>query len=153
MENKCYEVYPVKVKKLYEDSQIPTYGTSGAAGLDLYSHDDTLILPWERKLIDTGIAIDLSAGTENLLAFITPRSGLALKNGITVLNSPGLLDSDYRGSLGIILFNSSTETFKVEKGMRIAQMVILSYKPVNFELVEDLSSTDRNGGFGSTGVK
>src|SRR5699024_5922988 len=107
--------------------------------------------PMERKLIPTGLSMELPAGYE---AQIRPRSGLALKNGITLLNAPGTIDADYRGDIGIILVNLSTDNFIVQPGDRIAQMVIAKYEQIQWEQVEDLSETERGaGGFGSTGKK
>ena len=109
------------------------------------------IEPFGRKLIHTGIHIELQQGYE---AQIRPRSGLALKKGITVLNSPGTIDSDYRGEIGVILYNSSNETSVIEPGERIAQMVIAKYKQVELVDVNSLNETDRgDGGFGHTGTK
>lgn len=140
----------LKIRKINPDAKVPFYAHKGDAGLDLFSVDNTTINPMERKLIHTGIQIQLPSNTE---AQIRPRSGLALKNGITVLNTPGTIDEGYRGEIGIILINLSNEIFIVEKNMKIAQMVI---KPViipEIEEVSELNETIRGeGGFGSTGV-
>ena len=136
-----------------KDLNLPHYATKHSAGMDLMAaiDQDIVIKKGEIKLIPTGIAIALPDGYE---AQIRPRSGLALKNGLTVLNTPGTIDTDYRGEISIILINLGKEDFTVSKGMRIAQMIIASYVQGNFNLVDDLSSTDRGeGGFGSTGVK
>ena len=136
-----------------KDLNLPSYATSHSAGMDLMAaiDQDIIIKKGERKLVPTGIAIVLPDGYE---AQIRPRSGLALKNGVTVLNTPGTIDADYRGEIGIILINLGEEDFVISRGMRIAQMIIASYAQAEFTLVEDLSSTVRGeGGFGSTGVK
>ena len=136
-----------------KDLSLPGYATTHSAGMDLMAaiDQDIVIKKGERKLIPTGIAIALPDGYE---AQIRPRSGLALKNGVTVLNTPGTIDADYRGEIGIILINLGDEDFTVSRGMRVAQMIIASYVQGKFTLVEDLSSTARGeGGFGSTGVK
>jgi len=144
----------VKIKKLenFKDLDLPKYETPNSAGMDLRSANDKpiTIKPLERALIKTGLAIALPSGYE---AQIRPRSGLALKKGITVLNTPGTVDADYRGEIGIILINLSNEDFVVERGMRIAQMIVAPCVQVELEVVEDLSETERGkGGFGSTGV-
>jgi dUTP pyrophosphatase len=136
-----------------KELNLPSYATSHSAGMDLMAaiEQDIILKKFERKLIPTGIAIALPDGYE---AQIRPRSGLALKNGVTVLNTPGTIDADYRGEIGIILINLGEEDFTVAKGMRIAQMIIANYTQAHFTLVEDLSTTARGeGGFGSTGVK
>lgn len=133
------------------DLPLPSYATSHSAGLDLMAaiDEDVVLTKGERKLIPTGIAIALPEGYE---AQIRPRSGLALKNGITVLNTPGTIDADYRGEIGVILINLGSEDFTITRGMRIAQMIISQFSHVGFTLVEDLSETKRGvGGFGSTG--
>ena len=136
-----------------KDLSLPAYATSHSAGMDLMAAIDQEITlkKGERKLIPTGIAIALPDGYE---AQIRPRSGLALKNGLTVLNTPGTIDADYRGEICVVLINLGEEDFIITRGMRIAQMIIASYVQAKFALVEDLSSTIRGeGGFGSTGVK
>jgi dUTP pyrophosphatase len=144
----------ILIKKLanFKDLSLPKYETSGSAGMDLTAaiDEDIILKPSEIKLIKTGIAIALEKGYE---AQIRPRSGLAAKNGITVLNSPGTIDSDYRGEVCIILINHSQTDFTITRGMRIAQMVIAKYQQAELELVEDLDETSRGEkGFGSTGV-
>lgn len=134
---------------------LPHYATPQAAGMDLVAalpQGEALVLkPMERVLVPTGLRIALPAGYE---AQIRPRSGLALKNGITVINSPGTIDADYRGEIKIILGNMSNEDFTIERGMRIAQMVIARYSLAQWEEVAELEDTERGtGGFGSTGVK
>ena len=144
----------LKIKKL-ENSQglaLPKYETAGSAGMDLIAsiEEDVIIKSGEIKLIKTGIAIALEKGFE---AQIRPRSGLALKNGITVLNTPGTIDSDYRGEICVILINHSKLDFVVSRGMRIAQMIIAKYEQAEIFEVENLDETIRGkSGFGSTGV-
>ncbi len=144
----------LKIKKL-ENSQglaLPKYETNGSAGMDLIASidEDIIIKSGEIKLIKTGIAIALEKGFE---AQIRPRSGLALKNGITVLNTPGTIDSDYRGEICVILINHSKLDFVVSRGMRIAQMIIAKYAQAEIIEVENLDETIRgSSGFGSTGV-
>lgn len=130
---------------------LPRYETIGAAGLDLRANltFDIILLPLERALIPTGLFIELPLGYE---AQVRPRSGLALKKGITVLNSPGTIDADYRGEIGVILVNLSNEAFTVSNGERIAQLVIARHEQAQWIEVEVLSETNRGaGGFGSTG--
>ena len=132
---------------------LPHYATPASAGMDLRANLDTPISlnPLERKLIPTGIYIELPVGLE---AQIRPRSGLALKKGISVLNSPGTIDADYRGEIGVILVNLSQEKFTIEDGERIAQMVIARHEQIEWEETDELSSTSRGkGGFGSTGTQ
>lgn len=135
-----------------EGLDLPAYATEHAAGMDLCAavNKDVSILPGERKLIPTGLAIALPEGYE---AQIRPRSGLALKNGLSVLNSPGTIDADYRGEVQIILANLGGEPFTITRGMRIAQMIVAPYTRANWNLVTSLDETARGtGGFGSTGV-
>jgi dUTP pyrophosphatase len=140
----------LKIKKLNETAIIPHYAHPTDAGLDLFSTLEATISPNTTKLIPTGIAIELPTGTE---AQIRPRSGLALKHQITVLNSPGTIDEGYRGEIGVILINHGKSDFKVTPGMKIAQMVISPVLYVKVEEVEELNSSDRlTGGFGSTGT-
>lgn len=132
---------------------LPEYKTKHSAGLDLRANIDTEIVlkPLERKLIQTGLYIELPEGYE---AQIRPRSGLALKSGIGVLNSPGTIDADYRGEIGIILVNLSNENFVVKDGERICQMVIAKHETVALNEVDILNETTRGaGGFGHTGTK
>lgn len=144
----------LKIKKLenLKELPLPKYETLGSAGMDLRAaiQEPITLKQGEVQLIKTGFAIALEPGFE---AQVRPRSGLALKNGVTVLNSPGTIDSDYRGEVCVILTNISKNEFVVERGMRIAQMVIARYEQAQIEEVEDLTKTDRGtGGFGSTGV-
>ena len=140
----------VKINILSSDeSLIPTYETDGASGADLRSAEDGVIAPGEIKLVKTGIKIELPIGYE---AQIRPRSGLALKHGISLVNSPGTIDSDYRGEIGIIMTNLGKVPFEYKKGDRIAQMVIASYTRADFQVVKELSDTVRGqSGFGHTG--
>ena len=133
---------------------LPKYETEGAAGLDLFAatKKDTKIIipPRKAEMIPTGIAISVPSGYE---AQIRPRSGLAAKNGITVLNSPGTIDSDYRGEILVMLINHSNKDFEILRGMRIAQMVISKIEQFNLISVDELDTTDRGkDGFGSTGI-
>ncbi|MBU3216435.1 dUTP diphosphatase [Clostridium estertheticum] len=139
----------LKVKKINEVAILPQYAHEGDAGLDLFSVEEKIIMPGETVLVHTGIQIELPKDTE---AQIRPRSGLALKNSITVLNTPGTIDEGYRGEIGIILINHSKINFRVEKNMKIAQMVIKPVLKVSIVEVDELNSTERGkGGFGSTG--
>lgn len=139
----------IKIIKLNEAAQVPCYSHADDAGLDLFAIATQQILPGASALIPTGIAIELPQGTE---AQVRPRSGLALKHSITVLNSPGTIDAGYRGEIGVILINHSQEVFQVVEGMKIAQMVIAPILRVEIEEVSELSATQRGeGGFGSTG--
>ena len=129
---------------------LPKYQTALSAGMDLYANLDAPVTlkPLERKLIATGLLMELPQGFE---AQVRPRSGLAIKNGITVLNTPGTIDADYRGEIGVILVNLSAESFTVNDGDRIAQMVIAKHETAIWDEVDELSETDRGaGGFGST---
>ena len=132
---------------------LPSYETLASAGMDLRAsvQEPISLKPLERALVKTGLFIELPLGYE---AQVRPRSGLALKKGITVLNSPGTVDADYRGEIGVILVNLSSETFVVENGERIAQLVIAKHERAEWNEVAALSETERGaGGFGSTGVK
>ena len=133
--------------------ELPEYATSQSAGLDLRANleESFTLKPLERKLVPTGLQIALPDGYE---AQVRPRSGLAYKNGVTVLNAPGTIDADYRGDIGVILINMSNEDFVVEDGERIAQLIIAKYDQAEWIPVSELSETNRGeGGFGSTGVK
>ena len=132
---------------------LPSYETFASAGMDLRAElkESISLKPLERVLVKTGLFIELPIGYE---AQVRPRSGLALKKGITVLNSPGTVDADYRGEIGVILVNLSSETFVIENGERIAQLVIAKHERAEWSQVDALSETERGaGGFGSTGVK
>lgn len=133
--------------------QLPAYATSQSAGMDLRANLDAPITlhPMERRLIPTGLHIALPEGYE---AQVRPRSGLALKHGLTVLNTPGTIDADYRGEIGVVLINLSQENFVINDGERIAQMVIARHEQGDFVVVEELDETERGeGGYGHTGVK
>lgn len=141
----------MKIKIINRSKHVlPKYQTALSAGMDLYANieESVTLKPLERKLISTGLLIELPQGFE---AQIRPRSGLAIKNGITVLNSPGTIDADYRGEIGVILVNLSAEAFTINNGDRIAQMVIAKHETAVWDEVAELSETDRGaGGFGST---
>ena len=133
--------------------QLPVYATPQSAGMDLRANIDEPITlrPMERRLIPTGLHIALPEGYE---AQIRPRSGLALKHGLTVLNSPGTIDADYRGEIGVLLINLSLQDFVINDGERIAQMIIARHEQADFVVVEELDQTERGeGGYGHTGVK
>lgn len=142
------------IVKIVNKGQLPKYATGGSAGMDLVSNNNESITihPFERKLIPTGIYIELPKGYE---AQIRPRSGMALKKGLTVLNAPGTIDSDYRGEVGVILINLSPVDFRViEPGTKVAQMVIAEYEKADFIEVDSLDETIRgNGGYGHTDEK
>ena len=144
----------MKVKVVNKSKhKLPHYSTIASAGMDLRANiDESISLkPLERTIIKTGIFIELPLGFE---AQVRPRSGLAFKNGITVLNSPGTIDADYRGEIGVILVNLSAEEFMIQDGERIAQMVIAKHEQAQWIEVEALENSERGaGGFGSTGVK
>ena len=144
----------VLIKKLNNNSfELPKYQTEGSVGMDLsaFIENDVLIKPNERELIPTGIAVSLP---QNIEGQVRPRSGLSLKYGITVLNSPGTIDSDYRGEIKVILINHGDDPFIIEHEMRIAQMVVAKYQRIQFKLVKELASSERGSrGFGSTGTK
>lgn len=133
------------------NNQLPAYETSSSAGMDLraFIDSDIVLKPFERKLIPTGLYIELPDGYE---AQIRPRSGLAIKNGITVLNSPGTIDADYRGEIKVILINLGSDDFTIKSGERICQMVIARHEKAEFVEVSEISETERGaGGFGHTG--
>ena len=144
----------MKIKVVNQSKhELPQYATELSAGLDLRANIDSPIelKPFERHLIPTGLFIELHKGYE---AQIRPRSGLAFKNGITVLNSPGTIDADYRGELKVLLINLSNSPFMINDGERIAQMVIAKHEQINWEEVTSMNETDRgSGGFGHTGSK
>jgi dUTP pyrophosphatase len=154
MSNSGLETVKVAITRLPhgEGLTLPAYATAQAAGVDLEAAVEAPVTlkPGARHLVPTGLSIALPAGFE---AQIRPRSGLAYKNGVTVLNSPGTIDADYRGEIKVILANLGDEDFTVERGMRIAQMVVAPYTQVGWNLVERLDDTERGaGGFGSTGT-
>ena len=144
----------VKVKKEpgFEDLPVPKYYSAGAAGMDLYAavEKEVVLKPQEVKMISSGIRISIPQGYEGQ---VRPRSGLALKHGIGLLNAPGTIDSDYRGLVGVILFNFGKEKFIVQRGDRIAQLVICKVEKVKLNIVKKLDESERDsGGFGSTGI-
>ena len=135
------------------NNPLPRYESAQAAGMDIRCHlaESITLQPLERKLLPTGLYIELPIGYE---AQIRPRSGLALKRGLTVLNTPGTIDADYRGEIGVILINLSNEPQTIEPGERICQMVVTEYSHVKWQETDDISKTTRGeGGFGHTGVK
>ena len=139
----------LKIKKLSSDAIIPAYQSELAAGFDLHSVEEYVLKPNERKLIKTGLAFEIEEGYE---VQIRPRSGLAFKHGITVLNTPGTIDADYRGEIMVLLINLGENDFEIKKGERIAQAVIAPVIQAEFVEVDELSVTKRGkGGFGSTG--
>ncbi|MDP2129798.1 MAG: dUTP diphosphatase [Erythrobacter sp.] len=141
----------VEVKRLPhgEGLPLPAYATSGAAGMDVVSAEDVVIAPGARYAVATGLAVAIPAGFE---IQVRPRSGLALKHGITVPNTPGTIDSDYRGELKVILINLGNESFTVQRGDRVAQLVLAPVVQAAWDEVAELDATDRGaGGFGSTG--
>lgn len=141
----------IKIKRLSENAVLPQYATEQSAGLDLHAvlDEPVTLRSLERKMIKTDLAIALPSGYE---AQVRPRSGLAAKYGITVLNTPGTIDADYRGNICVILVNLSNEPFTINNGERIAQLVISKYERADWEEVEELDETERgDNGFGSTG--
>ncbi len=142
------------VKRLSDstaDIDLPSYATAHSSGLDLRTSENVILQPGEYKLIPTGVAIEIPEGFEGQ---VRPRSGLALKHGIACLNSPGTIDSDYRGEVKVLLINHGKEVVRFERGERVAQLIISSYERVEVELVGDLQETVRSsGGFGHTGTK
>ena len=144
------DVMDVKVIKLAEDAILPAKAHEDDAGYDLYAREDLRIPPGESRLVPTGIALALPPMTE---AQIRPRSGLALHNQVTVLNTPGTIDAGYRGEVGVILINHGKQDFAVTQGMKVAQMVIARLLPTRLVLADSLDDTARGGGgFGSTGT-
>ncbi|MAG39103.1 dUTP diphosphatase [Candidatus Woesearchaeota archaeon] len=141
----------VKLKDGFEEFGIPSYKTSGSAAADLRAAiEKTLILkPRDSSLILTGLFVEIPEG---YMVHITPRSGFALKHGISIVNSPGIIDSDYRGEIGVIMINHGKESFKINRGDRIAQMSVVKAEKASFKLQENISDTERgSGGFGHTG--
>jgi dUTP pyrophosphatase len=151
---KGVETVEIEVVRLAHahDLALPDYATAAAAGADLLAaiDQDIELAPLERKIVPTGISIALPVGFE---AQVRPRSGLAVKNGVTLVNSPGTIDADYRGEIGVILINLSKEPFRISRGMRIAQLVVARHARAVWREVSELDRTARGaGGFGSTGV-
>ena len=140
----------VKIKKLTEDAVVPQYAYTADAGLDLSANCDMVLAPHERALVPTGLAIAIPEG---YAGFVMPRSGLALREGLSMANTPGLIDAHYRGELKVIAVNLDNEKpITITKGERIAQLVIMPVPPIDLEVVDELDETDRGaGGFGSGG--
>lgn len=140
----------ILVSKLHPAAIVPTYAKPGDAGADLYAIEEKTLRPGERSLVKTGIAIALPEG---FVGLVHPRSGLALKNGISVVNTPGTIDSGYRGEIGVVLINHDlNESFSVKVGDRIAQLVIQKFENAVFKIVSELPPSERSsGGYGSTG--
>ena len=133
------------------DAVLPRYQTAGSAGMDICSTEEVVLGPLERRLVPTGLRVAIPQGYEGQ---VRPRSGLALKMGVTMVNTPGTIDSDYRGEIKCILINLSSESVRLEKGERIAQLVIVPVAQAELAVVDDLDGTERGeGGFGSTGSK
>lgn len=140
----------VKIQKITDDAKLPIYAHEGDAGMDVYSNEDCVLKPGERKLVGTGVRIAVPAGHE---CQVRPKSGLAVKHGISVVNTPGTIDSGYRGEVKVIMINLGQEDYKVEKGSKIAQLVFNKVESAELEEVKELDETTRNeGGFGSTGI-
>ncbi len=140
----------LKVQRIEADAKMPCYAHPGDSGMDLFSVEEIVLQPGERKLARTGIKISLPKGFE---AQVRPKSGIAINNGVTVLNTPGTIDSCYRGEVQVILINLGKEPFKIEKGKKIAQLVIAKVEEAKAKEVDELDETSRsNGGFGSTGT-
>jgi dUTP pyrophosphatase len=140
----------VKIKRINNDAHVPRYDYPGDSGADLYSVVDCVLQPFERKAIPTGLCAEVPSGFE---LQIRPKSGLALNNGVTVLNTPGTVDSGYRGEIKVIVINLGTEAIYIQKHQRIAQMVVTPVISAVFEEVDELSESKRGaGGFGSTGI-
>ena len=140
----------VKVKRLDDEVKMPAYAHKGDSGMDLYANEDATLESLERKAIGTGLKIEIPEGYE---AQVRPKSGLAVNHGITVLNTPGTVDSSYRGEIKVIIANLSKEAYKIEKGKKIAQIVFAKVEIADTEETKELNETTRNeGGFGSTGL-
>ncbi len=140
----------VKIKRIHIDAQMPSYENPGDSGADLRSVVDCILQPYERKAIPTGLCAEVAPSFE---LQIRPKSGLALGSGITILNTPGTVDSGYRGEIKVILINLGKEPYSLKKGQKIAQLVVTPVIYADFEEVEELSESERgSGGFGSTGI-
>jgi dUTP pyrophosphatase len=143
-------VIPIKIKKLHSDAIIPHYAHDGDSGMDVYSTEDIVIMHYKRILVPTGISFEIPKGFE---IQVRPKSGLALNHGLTLLNTPGTLDSGYRGELKILIFNTSDQPYEVKKGEKIAQIILARYEQAEIQEVNDLGDSSRGeGGFGSTGL-
>jgi|TARA_Y100000034_G_scaffold46233_1_gene56891 dUTP pyrophosphatase len=141
----------IKIKKIHPDAIIPKYAHKGDSGMDVYSVEEFELKTLERKLVKTGLSFEIPVGYE---IQTRPKSGLAIKYGITIVNAPGTIDSCYRGELGIILMNTDKENYSVKKGEKIAQIVLQKVEEIEFIKTENLNSTSRGeNGFGSTGKK
>ena len=141
----------VKIQKIKDNAVVPSYAHKGDAGVDLYSTEDYVLSPGNKILVSTGIKIALPIGYE---AQVRPKSGLALKHGLSIVNTPGTIDAGYRGEVGVIVINHGQDEYKIEKGNKIAQMVFNKIEEVNFEESGDLDDTSRGeGGLGSTTLK
>ena len=139
----------LKFKKLDENVTIPEFKTVGSAGMDICSNEDVTLMPMEFKIVKTGLACQVDTGYE---VQVRPRSGMACKHGITVINTPGTIDSDYTGEIGVGLINLSQGQFDIKKGERIAQLIVNKIEQPEIEIVDELDKTERGaGGFGSTG--
>ena len=141
----------IKLVKLSKNAKVPSFADKGANGCDLYANTDKDIRlrSHRRILVKTGISIEMPEGT---FGFVVPRSGLALNHGVTVLNGPGLIDTSYRGEIGVVLYNTSPIVYTIKQHDRIAQLVFVQHEQAEFEIVDSLSETERqDGGFGSSG--
>lgn len=139
----------IKIEKIFSDAILPSYAHSGDAGMDVFSYETYILKSGERRLFKTGLKVEISEGYEMQ---IRPRSGLALNQGVTVLNTPGTIDAGYRGEVGVILINHGEKVYSIKKGDKIAQAVISSVERAVLEEVEKLEESSRGeGGFGSTG--
>jgi dUTP pyrophosphatase len=145
------EKIPFKVKRIHKDAKLPEYAHHGDAGMDLFAVESHVINPSETKLIPTGIQVEFPLGYE---LQIRPRSGLALKKGISIVNTPGTVDAGYRGEIGIIMINHGKEIFEIQPGDKIAQAVLNKIEFAQIEEAQELADSERKqGGFGSTGMK
>ena len=143
-------IIPINVVKLHKDAVVPTYGTTGAAGFDFCSVDNVIVEPGQTVIVKTGLAMAICEGFE---IQVRPRSGMSVKTKIRVANSPGTIDSDYRGEIGIIVDNIGTEDYEIHVGDRIAQGVLSIVPQASFISVDSLDETERGaGGYGSTGI-
>jgi len=141
---------PIKIKKLHPEAIMPHYTHDGDAGMDVYSTEDLILLPTQRKLIPTGLSFEIPKGFE---IQIRPKSGLALKHGLTIINTPGTLDSGYRGELGIILLNTGEAPYEIKKSEKIAQIILARYEEAEIQEVKELGDSSRGAeGYGSTGL-
>ena len=142
--------HTVMISKISDDAKLPSYAHEDDVGMDLYSVEELVIKPMERKLVGTGIKIELP---KNIEAQVRPKSGLSAKFGLSVLNTPGTIDPGYRGEVKVIIINLGNEEYKIEKGSKIAQMVFNEIKKPKIKIVDELTKTKRGeGGFGSTGL-